>query len=207
MLLEGQPSHFDPGIQCRGHLIGGGHTPRHHAHTYSHPSPSTSTLTLPPLPNLCQFEGLPCYFRNTTRDALNWAYRSRAFRRQVCQSIHTCDTHAALLQPTCSHVVVTYPHVPPRNQCTAACCPCSGPPTLMCMLCLHVSASYTGLTSFGLTQDPSCTPVHSRVPMLAACLDPPYLTQQCFSSTYCVPGPLLDAVTHWGPCRPRPGLE
>lgn len=72
---------------------------------------------------------------------------------------------------------------------SCACCfiTCTQPYT--CTRVLHVSASYTGLRSFGLTKDPSRTPVHSCVPMphpdlLAACLDLlPSLSNTCRALT------------------------
>ena len=142
--------------------------------------------------------------------------------------VHTRDIHACTPATHRLHVVVIYPRVPPRNQHTAACLPLLGS-FHMCMLfyhlhtaillhtcVLHVSASYTSLRSFGLTQDPSRRPVHSCVPMphpdlLAACLDlPPSLSNTSRALTvYQAPCLMLGTLVGGGGgdrCH-RPGLE
>lgn len=82
--------------------------------------------------------------------------------------------------PACTSQEPTHSRLPAPAQVLPrlrACCVDHLHAAIILHMCvLHISASYTGLTSFG--QDPSRTPVHSRVPMphpdlLAACLDLP----------------------------------
>lgn len=160
---------------------------------------------------------LPCYFRNTTRGAPNWAYRSQEFRRQV----HTRDTHTShrstfmhSCHPQLTHMFI-YPWAPARKQHAAACLPLVYSHTLVhaifitrtqayscTRVFLHGGASYTSLTFWPCTR---CL-LHTRAAVCAHTLPrsacslpgPPTFTRQDFLSIYHIPGPMLHAGDRGG---------
>lgn len=128
ILLEGDSLTISGSGFNGGCLAGVGTLPRC-THTYSYIF-TLSAIPLPPLtlpPPLCPFAVLPCYFRDTTRDAPNWACRSQELCLLECASTHSIQTHHTgthAYTPATHRITHTcmYTCVPsPRKWQTAAC--------------------------------------------------------------------------------------
>lgn len=118
MLLEGDNLTISGSGINGGCLAGVGTLLRcTHTHSYIFTLSAIPLRPLTLLPRLFPFGGLPCYFRDTTRDGPNWACRSQEFGRHVCWSVHphtqykhiTLEHTHTLLPPTGSR---THAHIP-----------------------------------------------------------------------------------------------